>query len=72
MPRELLTTSEVAEVLGVSARRVAQLADGRSDFPKPYAVTRGVRRKKGIRLWRPDEIDHWARTADRAPGHTVK
>ena len=69
MPRELLTTSEVAQVLGVTARRVSQLSDSRPDFPKPYAVTRGIRRSTGIRLWRPEDIEKWARTADRAPGH---
>jgi predicted DNA-binding transcriptional regulator AlpA len=65
MPRELLTTADVAEVLGVSARRVSQLADARPDFPAPYAVTRG---KKAIRLWRPEDIDAWARQANRSPG----
>jgi hypothetical protein len=61
VPIELLTTSEVAEVLGVSPRRVAQLADQRLDFPEPYAVTRGVKRARGMRLWKPDDIDQWKR-----------
>jgi hypothetical protein len=68
MPRELLTTAEVAQVLGVTPRRVAQLADRRRDFPAPYAITRGVRRTSGLRLWLPDDIDRWAATADRSAG----
>jgi hypothetical protein len=68
MPRELLTTAEVAQILGVTPRRVAQLADRRRDFPAPYAVTRGVRRTSGLRLWLPEDIEGWARTADRTPG----
>jgi hypothetical protein len=67
-PRELLTTAEVAQVLGVTPRRVAQLADRRRDFPQPYAVTRGVRRTSGLRLWLPEDVEEWARTADRTPG----
>jgi hypothetical protein len=67
-PRELLTTAEVAQILGVSPRRVSQLADRRRDFPPPYAVTRGVRRDSGLRLWLPGDIDRWAQTADRSPG----
>ena len=68
MPRELLTAAAVAEVLGVSARRVSQLADNREDFPKPYAITRASQRKVGQRLWLPRDIEHWAATADRTPG----
>lgn len=62
MPRELLTTSEVAAILGVTPRRVAQLADQPdSGFPQPYAITRGVKRAKGMRLWRPQDIERWQR-----------
>jgi hypothetical protein len=67
-PRELLTTAEVAQVLGVTPRRVSQLAERRRDFPRPYAVTRGVRRDSGLRLWLPADIDRWVATADRSPG----
>jgi hypothetical protein len=67
-PRELLTTAEAAVELGVTPRRVAQLAATRPDFPAPYAVTRGVRREHGIRLWRPEDIDRWNAAADRSAG----
>ena len=67
-PRELLTTAEVAAELGVTPRRVSQLVDRRPDFPAPYAVTRGVRRSSGLRLWRPQDIERWAAEADRSVG----
>ena len=62
MPRELLTTSEVAAILGLTPRRIAQLADQPgSGFPQPYAITRGVKRDRGMRLWRPEDIAQWQR-----------
>jgi hypothetical protein len=67
-PRELLTTAEVAAELGVSPRRVSQLLELRPDFPRPYAVTRGVRRSAGLRLWRPADVQRWAASADRSVG----
>ena len=67
-PRELLTTAEVAQVLGVSSRRVLQLLNRTPGFPKPYAITRGIRRTHGLRLWRPADIERWAATADRSAG----
>jgi len=70
--RELLTTAEVAAELGVTPRRVSQLAERRSDFPAPYAITRGVRRSTGLRLWRPEDIDRWVESADRSPGRRAK
>jgi predicted DNA-binding transcriptional regulator AlpA len=66
--RELLTTTDVAEVLGVSRSRVRQLANGRPDFPKPYAISRGPVRPIGTRLWSRDDIDYWNVSADRTPG----
>ena len=68
MARELLTTAEVAAELGISPQRVAQLLDRRPDFPRPYAITRGVRRSTGLRLWRPEDIARWATSADRSVG----
>jgi predicted DNA-binding transcriptional regulator AlpA len=61
-PIELLTTAEVARVLGVNRRTVAYWSDTRADFPQPYAITRGVRRTRGIRLWLPSDISEWMRT----------
>ena len=63
MTRELLTTADVAVVLGVSRRRAAWLADNRSNFPKPYART-----PTNIRLWRRADIEQWSSTADRSTG----
>lgn len=71
-PRELLTTAEVAAELGVSPRRVSQLLERRADFPRPYAVTRGVRRAAGLRLWRPEDVARWAATADRSVGRPAQ
>lgn len=68
-PRELLTTGEVAEVLGVTARRVRQLVErGTPGFPAPYAVTRA----RGQQLWRPEDIERWAASADRSAGRRRK
>jgi predicted DNA-binding transcriptional regulator AlpA len=67
-PRELLTAAAVAAELGVSRRRVSQLLERRPDFPRPYAVTRGIQRDSGQRLWRPEDIAAWAATADRSVG----
>jgi len=64
---ELLTTAEVADVLGVSRSRVDQLAV-RSDFPAPFARTRGINRTSGLRLWKPVDIDRFAKTWERQPG----
>ena len=63
----LMNTSDVAHELGVSRPRVAQLADDRSDFPAPYAVTYLGTRE--LRLWLPDDITRWNDTADRRPGN---
>lgn len=51
MPRELLATVDVAEVLGVSRSRAAKLA-ARASFPRPYATT-----PRGMRLWRRADIE---------------
>jgi predicted DNA-binding transcriptional regulator AlpA len=64
-PRVLLTAAEVAEVIGVSRRRVSQLVGERSDFPRPYAIAGPGQQ---VRLWRPEDVERWAATADRTPG----
>lgn len=67
-PRELLTSAEVGEVLGVNASRVVQLLERRPDFPRPYAITPGT----AMRLWRPKDIERWAATADRSVGRPAR
>lgn len=62
MPRELLTTADVADVLGVGRSRVAKLATRRS-FPAPYAVT-----PRGLRLWRRADVEAFDRTWSRRVG----
>lgn len=65
----LLNTNDIAKLLGITQRRVAQIVDGdkrnkrREDFPKPFAQT-----PSGMRFWRPQDIDRWAKTADRSVG----
>ena len=54
-PREYLSAAEVAPILGVSHRRVNQMARQYSDFPAP-AVTDGGGR---VRLWRRADIERW-------------
>ena len=67
MTRELLTSTNIAEILDVSPRRVQQLA-ARSDFPKPWAITPPTQRKDGMRLWRRADIERWRPTWHRTPG----
>jgi predicted DNA-binding transcriptional regulator AlpA len=66
-PRTLLTAADIAELLGVSRSRVKQLAQ-QSDFPKPYAVSPTTDTRRGIRLWRPDDIERWMPTWNRSTG----
>ena len=49
---ELMGTSEVAALLGLSRQRVLKIAE-RADFPRPLAVL-----KMG-NVWRGDDIRHW-------------
>ena len=72
MTRELLSAAQVAEILGVSPRRVTQLAEDRADFPAPAVVSRGQRRRVATRLWRASDIEAWAASADRSPGRPRK
>jgi predicted DNA-binding transcriptional regulator AlpA len=59
---ELLTTTDVAEVLGVSRSRVAKLAK-RASFPRPYATT-----PRGLRLWRRADVERFDRAWERRVG----
>jgi len=67
-PVELLTTADVADLLGVSSQRVRQLVKTRSDFPRPYASSHGVRRAVGTRYWSRVDVERWNDHADRSPG----
>ena len=49
---ELMGTSEVAALLGLSRQRVLKIAE-REDFPRPLAIL-----KMG-NVWRGDDIRHW-------------
>lgn len=67
---DLINTDEVAEILGVTRRRVNALATERKDFPRPAFEQRTQRATR--RLWRRAAIEKWARTANRAPGRRYK
>lgn len=58
---ELLTSDQVAQLLGVSRRRVNALAQDHADFPDA-AIEIG-----GRRAWREDDIERFA-SARRSPG----
>jgi prophage regulatory protein len=55
---DLVGLTEIAEMLGVSAQRVDQLAR-RDDFPEPVAVLAAGR------IWRRGDIERWARGTGR-------
>jgi prophage regulatory protein len=55
---DLVGLTEIAEMLGVSAQRVDQLAR-RDDFPEPVAVLAAGR------IWRLGDIEHWAESTGR-------
>ena len=59
-PLELLTTSDIADELGVTRRRAMQLTRDRADFPAPYAVTGA-----GLRLWRREQIARYRASSTR-------
>jgi predicted DNA-binding transcriptional regulator AlpA len=64
---KLLTTADVAELLGISPQRVRQLVAQRPDFPAPAetsTTTRGV----GTRRWRRADVERWNASANRSHG----
>jgi hypothetical protein len=64
MPADLISTGEVAELLGVSPARVAALRRDRPDFPDPYFPP-----ERGQRMyWRRRDVERWNENADRRPG----
>ena len=61
-PGDLLDSAEVAELLGLSSRKVVMIYAKRySDFPAP-AVD-----KARCTLWRRRDIEQWARATGRLP-----
>lgn len=58
MNGRLMSTHEIAKLLGVSRQRASQLAQ-RDDFPEPIA------RLAACRIWESVAIEQWAREAGR-------
>lgn len=63
---ELLSTPDVAELLGVSRQRVHQLHTERSDFPAPYA------RLGSGPIWARPAIEAFDRSWTRKPGRPAR
>ena len=64
---ELLGTTDIGLMLGVSRQRVGQLADSNQDFPPPVDV---VGRQ---RVWNRTDIERWiAAHPVRRPGRPTK
>ena len=68
---DLMTTRDVADLLGVSSQRVRQLVADRSDFPAP-ASTSQTSRGVGTRRWQRADVERWRDSANRAPGRRVR
>jgi prophage regulatory protein len=60
LKQQLMGTSEIAELLGVTNQRVDQLAR-RADFPEPVAVLAAGR------IWNRADVEAWARRTGRIP-----
>lgn len=56
---ELMTSSQVAELLGISRQRVDQIVKTDPTFPPPDAVL------PSGRIWKRETIERWAREAGR-------
>ena len=62
VPDDLVSVTEIAEILGVSRQRVNQLIKSYTDFPAPEAeLAIG-------RVWRRYQIERWAGKHPRQPG----
>ena len=68
MAQELLSTHEVAEILGVTPSRVGQLVKHRRDFPAPALEGRGPLGGVSARFWSRRDIERWNASADRTRG----
>lgn len=62
----LLSSPDVAEMLGVSRQRVHQLDRGHPQFPPPYA------RLGAGPIWTLPQIEHFAKIWDRRPGRRAR
>jgi len=63
---DLVSVTEIADLLGVSRQRVNQLIKSYEDFPEPEA-------KLAIgRVWSREIIEQWARQHPRRPGRPPK
>lgn len=63
---ELLSSTDVAEILGVSRQRVHQLVADHSEFPTPYA------RLGSGPIWTRPVVERFAATWARTPGRPAK
>ncbi|MDN5917786.1 MAG: helix-turn-helix domain-containing protein [Pseudonocardia sp.] len=63
---ELLSTPDVAELLGVSRQRVHQLHTGHRDFPAPYA------RLGAGPIWARQAVEAFDRSWTRKPGRPAR
>jgi len=62
MPIDLVSVTEIAEMLGVSRQRVNQLIEAYADFPAPEAdLAIG-------RVWTRRSVESWADSHPRKPG----
>ena len=62
MPTDLVSVTEIAEMLGVSRQRVNQLVQAYDDFPAPEAdLAIG-------RVWLRSAVEGWAESHPRKPG----
>jgi prophage regulatory protein len=56
---DVVSTHEIAEMLGVSRQRVDEIARTHAEFPKPIAKLRAGR------IWRRADIEKWAKKTGR-------
>lgn len=62
MPTDLVSVTEIAEMLGISRQRVNQLIQAYEDFPQPEAdLAIG-------RVWLRSAVETWALSHPRKPG----
>lgn len=67
MTLHLLTQADIADVIGVSRQRAAEIVR-KEGFPKPYAYYGFAHHP----LWDEGEFDFWLNTWERKPGRPKK